>query len=39
VRQPVEVEPALASEAVALELDTDVILQLVTQGEDEGFGG
>jgi hypothetical protein len=39
VGQAVDVEPALAGEAIALELDGNVVLQLVAQGEDEGFDG
>jgi len=39
VGQAIQRQPALAGEAVALQLDGDVVLQLVAQREDEGFGG
>ena len=39
VGQTVKIEPALVGEAVTLELDGDVVLEFVAEGEDEGFGG
>ena len=37
VGQAVQGQPALAGETIPLELDGDVVLQFVSQGEDEGF--
>ena len=39
VRQALQRQPALPGEAVAFQPDGDVLLQLVAEGQDEGFDG